>query len=146
MVIRPISRRCATEWVARYHRHLPKSPPGWLFGVGVYKDNRLVGVAFAGRPAARALQDGVTCEITRVCTDGTRNACSAAYGALRRAASALGYRRVVTYTRADEDAASVRASGFVRDGCAGGGEWGRRGRVRVVQDQSPKVRWIWSRP
>ena len=143
LTLRPISRNEATAWIATYHRHLKRPPKGWLFGVELRLGcSRRVGVACAGRPLARLLQDGVTCEITRVCTDGAPNACSFAYGALRRAAFALGYTRVITYTRMDEDGASLRAAGFRDEGPAGGGEADRPSRPRApVQDPSPKRRW-----
>ena len=91
------------------------------------------------------LQDGVTCEVTRVAVlEGEHNACSFAYGALRRAARALGYTRVVTYTMLDEPGSSLRAAGFVDDGPAGGGEASRPSRNRQPVEQSgPKRRWVW---
>lgn len=120
MKARPISRNAARAYVGEHHRHL-RLPQGWLFGVELLDDaDQRLGVACAGRPA-RLLQDGTTCEITRVCTEGARNACSFAYGVLRRAASALGYTRVVTYTRMDEPGTSLRAAGFIDEGPAGGG-------------------------
>ncbi len=67
-----------------------------------------------GRPVARALDDGITSEIIRTCTDGTHNANSMLYGAAVRACKAMGYRRVITYTQEDESGASLRAAGFVR--------------------------------
>ena len=70
--------------------------------------------------------DGWTLEITRLATDGTRNACSALYGAARRAAFALGYSRVITYTLAEEDGASLRAAGFICEGIIKGESWMRR--------------------
>lgn len=103
MRVRPITRNAATPWIAANHRHLKRAVTGWLFGIEILDDDgNRVGVAIAGRPAARELQDGVTIEITRVATNGHRNACSLAYGSLRRAALALGYQRIITYTRADE--------------------------------------------
>lgn len=143
MRVRPISQHAARAWIDA-HRNL-SAPRGWLFGVAILDDDgALLGVACAGRPAARLLQDGATCEITRVCTDGARNACSFAYGALRRAAVALGYARVYTYTRLDEPGSSVRAAGFCDDGPAGGGEADRPSRRRrPVDDPSPKRRWVW---
>lgn len=139
----PATRNAAREWVNENHRHL-RMPPGWLFGVWVYEGERCVGVACAGRPC-RMLQDGFTVEITRVCTDGSYNACSFAYGALRRAAVALGYIRVVTYTRMDEPGTSLRAAGFRDEGEAGGGEWSRPSRRRDPNDDtSPKRRWTWT--
>lgn len=66
----------------------------------------------AGRPVARFFDDGLTLEVNRACTDGTRNANSMLYGAVRRAAWGMGYRRIITYTQADESGASLRAAGF----------------------------------
>lgn len=146
---RPISLNAAREWIAAVHRHLRRPVTGWLFGVEVIDtDGSRVGVAMAARPAARMLQDGETCEVTRVAMlEGHPNACSFAYGCLRRAATALGYTRIVTYTRADEPGTSPRAAGFVCDGPAGGGEADRPSRRRKpVEDSSPKVRWSWERP
>ena len=66
----------------------------------------------AGRPVARHYDDGSTVEITRVSTDGTRNATSMLYGALTRAGFALGYTRIITYTQANESGSSLRAAGW----------------------------------
>ena len=84
-------------------------------------------------------------EIVRVAVlEGERNACSFAYGALRKAAIALGYTRVVTYTMLDEAGASLRAAGFRDDGNAGGGEADRPSRKRALVEQpGPKRRWMW---
>jgi hypothetical protein len=145
--VRPITLNAATAWVEEYHRHLRRPVTGWLFGIEILSDDgERIGVAMAGRPAARHLQDGETCEITRVCMlPGHPNACSFAYGALRRAAAALGYTRIVTYTRADEPGVTCRAAGFVCDGPAGGGEATRPGRKRAPsEDPSPKIRWSWT--
>jgi len=113
MEIRPITLRQACAFVAAHHRH--NSPPrGHKFSVGLFDGDVLVGVGIAGRPVARAFDDGITLEINRTCTDGTRNANSMIYAALRAAAFAMGYRRLVTYTQADESGASLRGAGFVR--------------------------------
>lgn len=102
------ARGFCTSW----HRHHPKPPPGhkWLHGVAA--DGVLVGVAIVGRPVARAFDDGVTVEVNRTVTDGHKNANSMLYGAVARAAFAKGYRRVITYTEASEDGASLRAAGY----------------------------------
>lgn len=113
MNVVPITLREACEFVARHHRH-NKPPAGWKFGVGLRNGDEMVGVATAGRPVARALDDGLTIEVNRTCTDGTRNANSMLYGAVCRAAQAMGYKRAVTYTQADECGASVRAVGFIK--------------------------------
>lgn len=118
MRVRPISLNAANKWMADVHRVHKRPCAGWLFGVAILADDgAVIGVAMAGRPKARHLQDGTTVEITRVAAlPGHPNACSFAYGALRRAAAALGYRRVYTYTLATEPGISPRAAGFVYDG------------------------------
>ncbi len=84
-----------------------------------------------GRPVARMSDDGWTLEVNRVCTDGARNACSMLYGAAWRAAKALGYRRLVTYTLPEEGGASLRAAGWKLLGERGGGNWNKPSRPRV---------------
>lgn len=150
----PASIRDAKRFVGRHHRH-NRPPQGGLFAVGVQCDEELVGVGIAGRPVARKLDDGLTAEIVRVATDGRRNACSMIYGALRRAADALGYRRLVTYTLSSEPGSSLGAAGFTRDAdVPAAATWSRPSRPRVqtdLFDQSTrpaeaKVRWVWRRP
>lgn len=114
MMITPITLRKAQDFIALHHRH-NKPPRGHKFSVGLQDDNGvLVGVATAGRPVARHFDDGVTLEVNRTCTTGERNANSMLYGAVWRAARAMGYHRCITYTQADESGASLRATGFVR--------------------------------
>lgn len=115
--------------------------PRWL----VDEAGNRAGLAMAGRPCSRMLQDGVTAEITRVAVlPGHPNACSRAYGALRRALTAIGYRRIYTYTRADEPGHSPKAAGFRCEGPAGGGEADRPScRRRRSEDPSRKIRWVW---
>lgn len=115
----PMRLREANACVLRWHRH-HKPVPGQAFAVGVRDDDGLHGVAIAGRPVSRMLDDGMTLEITRVATDGTRNACSKLYGAVRKAARAMGYDVILTYTLPEEGGASLRAAGFRCEGEAGG--------------------------
>ncbi|MDR2930645.1 MAG: hypothetical protein LBV06_07075 [Propionibacteriaceae bacterium] len=106
----PISWATLVDGVCRWHRH--HCPPVGDLGirVGVADETGvLVGVGCAGRPVAPVLDDGLTVEVTRVATDGTRNASSMLYGALTRAALALGWQRVITYTEQGETGASLRA-------------------------------------
>lgn len=112
MKIVPITLRAAQAFIAELHRH-NKPPRGWKFGVGLQDDSgKLVGVATAGRPVARHLDDGLCLEINRTCTDGTKNANSMLYGAIWRAGKAMGYKRCITYTQSDESGASLKAAGF----------------------------------
>jgi hypothetical protein len=108
----PVRFTDACGFVVMHHRH-HTAPVGCKFCVGVAsEDDVLRGVAIVGRPVARALDDGMTLEVTRTATDGTRNANSLLYGAAQRAAWALGYRRLVTYTQASETGASLRGAGW----------------------------------
>lgn len=117
LVIRPITLLDANRYVAEHHRHnIPTS--GHKFSIACYDGARLCGVAIVGRPVSRMLDDGLTIEIYRVCTDGTRNACSILYGASSRCAREMGYKRIVTYTLESEPGTSLKASGFH---CKGGG-------------------------
>lgn len=130
--LQPISWGEACHFIAQYHRHhLP--PQGWKFGVAVTDGTKIVGVATVGRPVARHLDDGLTLEVTRNCTDGTQNCASMLYGACARAAWALGYKRLITYTLMTESGVSPRAAGYKMIGNTGGGTWNRpkTGRVRV---------------
>ena len=109
----PITLSLAREFVAAHHRH-NKPPVGWKFGIGLQIGDKLIGVATAGRPIARHYDDGLTLEVNRTCTDGTRNANSMLYGAIWRAAKAMGYKRCITYTHASETGASLRAAGWTK--------------------------------
>lgn len=149
-VLRPIILRDARRFIGEHHRHnLP--PKGWKFGVGLWEGHTLIGVGVAGQPVARLMDDGVTLEVTRVCTTGEKNANSMIYGALARAAKALGYHRIITYTLAEESGVSLRAAGWTVDAeVAGQASWSRKDRVRVDFDLfgnerrpvGDKVRWI----
>lgn len=137
----PITPDEANEFVRSKHRH-NSAVPGMKFCVAVAKDGKIVGVAIAGRPVARMLDDGWTLEINRTCTDGERNANSMLYGACLRAAWALGYKRVITYNLPAESGASLRAAGFRCLGEAGGGSWSRTSRPRVdTHPLQKKLRW-----
>ena len=138
----PMTLAEANAFVREHHRH-HKPVPGAKFCIGVADENRkVVGVAIVGRPVARQLDDGWTLEINRTCTDGTKNANSMLYGAARRAAWALGFKKLVTYTIPEESGASLRAAGYRNVGEAGGGSWSRANRPRV--DTHPlqvKIKW-----
>lgn len=139
--ITPISLAEAREFVRRHHRH-HQPPPGHKFSLAVSSGDDVVGVAIVGRPVARMLQDGWTLEVTRVCTDGSRNACSKQLGAAWRVTRALGYRRLVTFTLPEEGGASLRGAGFQCIGKAGGGSWSRKDRPRVdLHPTQQKLRW-----
>lgn len=124
----------ACAFVSQHHRH-HTPPAGHLFSIGAFEGARLCGVAIVGRPVARMRDNGLTAEITRLCTDGTRNAASFLLGRSARAAFALGFEKIGTYTLASEGGASLRAAGWRLIGTAGGGSWSRPTRERT--DKAP---------
>jgi hypothetical protein len=107
----PVSFADACAFVADWHRH-HEPPVGHKFSIGAASANQLVGVCIVGRPVARHLDNGHTLEVLRTATDGTDNANSMLYGAAWRAAKALGYDRLITYTQAGESGSSLRAAGW----------------------------------
>lgn len=143
----PLDLDEANDVIRKWHRH-HKPVPGAKFAIGVADDDRVCGAAIIGRPVARKVDRRVYAEIVRVCTDGTHNACSKLYGAARRAALAMGYQLVVTYTLPEEGGASLRAAGFRCEGEAGGSGamWGTRaGREQLAVGSDlvgGKLRWV----
>jgi hypothetical protein len=143
LVIVPVTIKSAKAFVLKHHRHL--KVVGWgRFAAGVAVDGRLCGVGIVGN-GPRVWEGTSKAVITRVATDGTSNACSAIYGALCRAARALGYSEVWTYTLAEEPGTSLRAAGFVDQGLTDGGEHDRpqsgRRRKPALRPE-PKRRWL----
>ncbi len=131
----PISYKEACKFITDHHRHhLP--PQGWKFGVAVTDGKQIVGVVTVGRPVARGFDDGWTLEVTRCCTNGLKNVASMLYGAARRAAQAMGYRRLITYTLAHEKGTSLLASGFREVWRVHGRSWSCKSRPRV--DTAPR--------
>ena len=145
LVAVPCTLREARAFVSTYHRH-HRAPQGGLWCVSAAVEElgalKIVGVAIVGRPVARCSADGWTAEVIRVATDGTQNACSFLYGACWRAARALGYKRLITYTLASESGISLKAAGWLLVGETPGGSWSRLSRPRI--DTHPlqgKLRW-----
>ena len=138
----PLHLREANAFVARHHRHNAPTVGG-KFALGAAVDGQLVGVAVAGRPVSRRLDDGKTLEVLRVCTDGTPNACSFLYARCARIARLMGYERIITYTLESEGGASLRAVGATPTGPLGSHEWGNPTRPRKSQPvyHEPKYRW-----
>ncbi len=124
LTLTPVSRAEANAYVSAVHRH-HKPTVGDKYRIGVADGDELVGVIIVGRPVARHYDDGLTLEVTRCAVHPTaRNASSLLYGAAWRAAKALGYRRLISYTRADESGASLRGAGW-----------------RVVAERAPRKGW-----
>ena len=105
LTLTPVALATANAFVNAHHRH-HKATAGHKFSIGCAKDGELVGVAIVGRPVSRYLDDGWTLEVNRLCTTGERNACSILYAASARAAKAMGYRKIITYTLDSENGSS----------------------------------------
>lgn len=132
----------ANNFVASHHRH-HKPVQGHRFSIGVATDDALVGVAIIGRPVARRIDPKTTVEVTRLCTDGTPNACSFLYAAAARAAKALGYEKIQTYILDVETGITLKAAGWTFDTVSPGGQWKHTdGKPRRTdQPTNPKQRW-----
>jgi len=133
--IQPVTLQEAKAFIKDHHRH-HKPPVSWKFGCAVNDGEKVVGVITIGRPVSRVLDDGWTLEVNRCCTDGTKNAASKLYAAAWRAARALGYRWLITYTLATEKGTSLAAASWKVVYKTKGGSWTTRCRPRV--DKHPK--------
>lgn len=154
--IGPVTKTEARRFVNDHHRHneAPNVAQCTL-AVGLFDDAVLVGVAIAGQPVARALCDGYTLEINRTCIAGiVDNGNSRLYGALCRAAKALGYRKVITYTLHEESGTSLKASGFVCVHDVGARSWADSSVARPRYDTNlfgerknaaNAAKWRWER-
>lgn len=145
--LRPVrvSRSVAAAFVARYHRH-HKPDQGDRFCLGAWSDalGRLCGVAVVGRPRAKALSQDAGVEVTRLCTDGTKNACSFLYSAAAEVSRLMGFAWIITYTLPSEGGASLRALGWwPEEGCGGpSSAWAASRPREIATDLGPKVRWL----
>ena len=141
MKIKPITLKEANRFVAQYHRHHGETV-GHKFSIGLFDGNALVGVAICGRPVSRILDDGLTCEVNRLCTNGARNACSMLYGASARVAKEMGYDRIITYILESESGTSLKASGWICEGKSGGPHWTGCRNSGVDIPREYKKRWV----
>ena len=134
LTIKPLDLKAANAYVLANHRHNGKILVH-RFSIGCYDGDRLCGVAICGNPSARKLDDGTTIEAKRVCTDGTKNACSILYGRCARIAKEMGFHKIITYILQSETGTSLRASGWeIEAENVGGGEngWNVPSRPREV--------------
>lgn len=151
----PPRQKICKVWIREHHRHNPP-PAGWRWAHAVWNGDDLVGIGWVGRPVSRVLQEQGYVEVNRCCvttglvpSDLVRNACSMLYGAAAREAKRRGFTGIVTYTRADEIGASVRAANYEsmpmpgdkRPGVVRGKRWGHSGRQRDTHEVIDKARW-----
>lgn len=133
----------AARFIGEFHRHSPNSPPGHFVSLACFDGDRLVGVAMVGRPEARGHDDGRAANVTRLATDGTRNACSKLYAAANRWRKRHGFVAMRTYTLESESGASLRAAGWIPEATVKARRWtcpSRPRRARSVEGEN-KIRW-----
>jgi len=143
MILKPTTLKKANEYLKEYHRH---SAPvvGGRFAVQAELDGKTIGVGIAGRPVARHLDNGLTAEILRVCTDGTPNANSFIYGKIKRILQSMGYKKIITYTLTSESGASLRAINAKIEKTTKAEEWSRKNRPRQAQPIYTQKKYRWA--
>lgn len=130
MELIPITQKEANAFVKKHHRH-HKMSAGSIFQVACAENGEIVGVAIVGRPVSRVLDNGFCLEVNRLCTDGSKNACSMLYSACWRVAKGLGYKKLITYILSSEKGTSLYAANWKLIGETGGGSWDCKVRPRV---------------
>jgi len=142
MRIVPLELRDLNALVASLHRH-HKPVQGHRFSVGLEHGGKIVGGASVGRPTARMTNQREVLEVTRLVTDGTKNACSALYSATARIGKEMGYKHIQTFILESETGASLKAAGWTFEKASDGGDWTRESKPNRRQDQPqcPKQRW-----
>ena len=143
MIAKPLTLAQANALVEKLHRH-HKPAQGHRFSIGAFlPDGTPVGAVIVGRPVARMVDQYAVAEVTRLVTDGSKNACSFLYARAARAAQAMGFTRIQTYTLPEEGGASLRASGWTDEGQPrrNGEGWTSRDGRRTDQPTSTKTRW-----
>ena len=138
----PITKREADAFVRAHHRH-HKPVVMDIFRVAASDGERVVGVAQVGHPVARALTDGKTVEVCRLCALlGADNVCSFLYSRCARIAREMGYQHIITYIYESEPGTSLLASGWQKEAVTKGHSWSHASRPR--QNELPivdKQRW-----
>lgn len=131
----------ANCFVSQFHRH-HKPVVGHRFSIGAEHNGKLVGCVIVGRPVARNTCQKHIAEVTRLCTDGTKNACSFLYAQAARAAKELGFESIQTFILPSESGTSLKASGWACAGTCKVGGWHTRIGRRHDQPEMPKVKWV----
>lgn len=137
----PLTRDQANALIRAFHRH-HKPVVGYRWAVGAEVDGVVVGAAVVGRPVARATEQYRVAEVTRLVTNGHKNACSFLYAAAARIAKEMGFRRIQTYILDSEPGVSLRAAGWVFEGYTEDSHrWTNREGRRADQPEGRKQRW-----
>lgn len=146
MKIRWITQKQANQFIIEHHRH-HNAVVGSITQLGLFNDVSLIGVAVLSRPVARKIDYTKVVEVTRLCTNGTQNACSKLYSACARIAKEMGFEAIQTYILASESGVSLKASGWqLTEMNCGGKEWNGRISVNLFGEQKRptelKNKWI----
>lgn len=144
LAVFPMTLKQANELVATLHRH-HKPVVGHRFSIGAcdLKTGSTVGAAIVGRPVARMTDQYTQCEITRLVTDGSKNACSLLYAACARIAKEMGYLGIQTFILESEPGTSLKAAGWKFMGLTSGGDWNRPSRGGRRTDQPMVKKQLW---
>lgn len=118
----PLILKEANGFVLSNHRH-HKPVQGHRFSLGYEVSGKIVGVIICGRPVARKTCFQSCLEVSRLCTDGTKNACSKLYSAAARVAKEMGFIKIQTFILESESGISLKASGWNFAGYSSGGQW-----------------------
>lgn len=137
----PITLAVAKSFVGDFHRH-HKAPVGHRFSIGCSNGAQLVGVVVVGRPVARKTEQYRIAEVTRLCTDGTKNACSFLYSLAARIAKEMGFDSIQTFILPTENGVSLKAAGWTFDGISNAASWQTRSNRRTDQPTERKQRWV----
>lgn len=144
LCIVPLTLKQANELVATLHRH-HKPVVGHRFSLGAKRGSDVVGAAIVGRPVAREVNQYTVAEVTRLVTDGSKNACSILYAACARVACEMGFDSIQTYILDSETGVSLKAAGWLFVTHTAGGDWNHSkanaGSRRTDQPMVPKQRW-----
>ena len=139
--LQPVTFKECCRYIEQHHSH-HGPPQGHKFSIAVNDGKNIVGIVIIGRPVNRNLDNGWTAEVTRCCTNGMKNVASMLYAAAWRAAKAMGYKRIISYTLIEEKGISLLAAGWKVLYQTKGGSWNCLSRPRI--DTSPigqKLLW-----
>jgi len=138
----PLNQATVNTYIATYHRH-----HGTIrcdkYRIGCEVDGFLVGVIQVARPVSRHLDNGLTLEVARLCTNGDMpNVCSFLYARAAKIAKLMGYEKIITYILDSETGASLRAVGWTKEVDIKGHSWSCPSRPRnTVAPICDKQRW-----
>lgn len=139
---RPTTLSEAVYFVGVEHRH-HKGATGHRWSLGCEANGELVGVAIVGRPVASKTDQYMVAEITRLATNGHRNACSFLYARATHIARLMGFKSIQTFTLESESGASIKALKELGWKCLGPtkkGNWkNREGRKDQLEEKT--IKW-----